>query len=69
MAPHYDDTPRTIPTASGLADTVDGLAPTPHSAISVLVVDVDRSLREACVSFFKVGGYDVTPLGSVAEAV
>jgi DNA-binding NtrC family response regulator len=69
MAPHYDDTPRTIPTASGLADTVDGLAPTPHSAISVLVVDDDRSLREACVSFFQVGGYDVTPVGSGAEAV
>ena len=34
------------------------------SSISVLVVDDDRALREACVSFFSVEGYDVTSCGS-----
>lgn len=39
------------------------------SSIGVLVVDDDRSLREACVSFFTVEGYDVLSAGSGAAAL
>ena len=52
-----------------LADTVGGLMPVSKSTISVLVVDDDRSLREGCVSFFQVEGYDVTSAGSGTEAL
>jgi len=53
----------------GLADTVNGLRPVSKSSITVLVVDDDRSLREGCVSYFQVEGYDVTSVGSGAAAL
>ena len=52
-----------------LADTVGGLMPVSKSTISVLVVDDDRSLREGCVSYFQVEGYDITSTGSGTEAL
>lgn len=58
-----------IPLTPGLADTATGLMPISKASISVLVVDDDRSLREGCVSYFQVEGYDVTAVGSGAEAL
>jgi len=43
--------------------------PISKSTISVLVVDDDRSLREGCVSYFQVEGYDITATGSGTEAI
>jgi len=43
--------------------------PISKSTISVLVVDDDRSLREGCVSFFQVEGYDITSAGNGTEAL
>src|SRR3954463_15053109 len=37
--------------------------------LSVLVVDDDRSLREGCVTYFQVEGYNVTSVGSGHEAI
>lgn len=58
-----------IPVYGGLADTVNGLMPIQKSDINVLIVDDDRALREACVSFFNMEGYDVTPVGSGTAAL
>ena len=56
---------KSIGVAPGLADrrSVD------KSTISVLVIDDDRSLREACVSFFSVEDYDVSSVGSGVAAL
>jgi DNA-binding NtrC family response regulator len=64
MATDWIEESGKIPVISGLADTVHGLAPVSKSSISVLVVDDDRSLREACVNFFQVEGYEITGAGS-----
>lgn len=53
-------------------NVVPGLADAPplsKAGISVLVVDDDRALREACASFFNVEGYDVTSVGSGITAL
>lgn len=60
---------RSIPVVPGLADVADGITPRFKSTVNVLVVDDDRSLREGCVSFFNVEGYDVTGVGSGASAL
>lgn len=59
---------RSIPVVPGLADVADGISAHAKSTISVLVVDDDRSLREGCVSFFQVEGYDVTSAGTGGSA-
>jgi DNA-binding NtrC family response regulator len=57
-----------VPSHRGIADASNGVTPVVRSTISVLVVDDDRSLREGCVTYFQVEGYDVTsvPSGSAA---
>lgn len=40
-----------------------------QSAIAVLVIEDDRALREACVSFLKMEGYTVRATGSGTEAL
>jgi len=45
------------------------VASAPHLDLSVLVVDDDRSLREGCVTYFQVEGYNVTSVGSGQEAI
>ena len=64
-----EEASRKIAVVPGLADTIGGAVPAAKSGIAVLVVDDDRSLREGCVTFFQVGGYDITSTGSGAEAV
>lgn len=58
-----------IEVVPGLADTANGLRPVSKSSVTVLVVDDDRSLREGCVSYFQVEGYDVTSVGSGTAAL
>jgi DNA-binding NtrC family response regulator len=58
-----------IPASRILADSVRPASSISRSEISVLVVDDDRSLREGCVSYFQVEGYDVTPVGSGSAAL
>ena len=58
-----------IPLTPGVADVAAPLLPVSKATISVLVVDDDRALREGCVSFFTVEGYDVTSVGSGTEAL
>jgi DNA-binding NtrC family response regulator len=58
-----------IPVARVLADAPGPVPPVSRSEISVLVVDDDRSLREGCVSYFQVEGYDVTSIGSGSAAL
>jgi DNA-binding NtrC family response regulator len=53
----------------GLADISSEVRSPFKSEIKVLVVDDDRSLREGCVSYFQVEGYDVTSLGSGLAAL
>lgn len=64
MASYCEEAATRIALTPGIADTVTGLPPVPKASVSVLVVDDDRSLREGCVSFFQVEGYDVTSVGS-----
>jgi DNA-binding NtrC family response regulator len=64
MAANCEEASHRISAAPGLADTLNGLPPISKSSITVLVVDDDRSLREGCVSFFQMEGYDVTAVGS-----
>jgi DNA-binding NtrC family response regulator len=58
-----------IPVVSGLADRAENRTPILKSSAGVLVVDDDRSLREACVAYFQVEGYDVTGTGSGLTAL
>jgi DNA-binding NtrC family response regulator len=58
-----------IPTTRVPADSPGPSPEVSPSAISVLVVDDDRSLREGCVSYFQVEGYDVTSIGSGSAAL
>ena len=69
MATDFDTESGKIPVVPGLADRLPGPPPIPKSSIGVLVVDDDRSLREACVTFFQVEGYDVTGVGSGLTAL
>jgi DNA-binding NtrC family response regulator len=64
LASYFGEAATKIAVTPGIADTPNGSAPISRASISVLVVDDDRSLREACGSFFQVGGYDVTTAGS-----
>jgi DNA-binding NtrC family response regulator len=66
---HHLEAPSKITLVPGIADTVSGLRPVSKANISVLVVDDDRSLREGCVSYFQVEGYDVTAVGSGIAAL
>jgi DNA-binding NtrC family response regulator len=69
MATDFKSHSDKIPVVSGLADRADRPAPAAKSSIGVLVVEDDRSLREACLSFFQVEGYDVTGIGSGLSAL
>jgi DNA-binding NtrC family response regulator len=66
---HQEEISADITPVPGLADTPNGLTPLSISGIRVLVVDDDRSLREGCVSYFQVEGYDVTAAGSGVAAL
>jgi DNA-binding NtrC family response regulator len=69
LGAHQREISGKIELVPGLADTVNGLRPVTKSSVSVLVVDDDRSLREGCVSYFQVEGYDVTSVGSGVAAL
>jgi DNA-binding NtrC family response regulator len=63
LVAQLDVTAERLAVEPGLADVYKSVPPS-KSSISVLVIDDDRALREACVSFFNVEGYDVTSCGS-----
>ena len=64
MVSYCEEAATKIALTPGVADTATGLLPNSKASISVLVVDDDRSLREGCVTFFQVEGYDVTSVGN-----